>query len=51
MTRQEIEERLEKVEKILFYIDMIDRWTWQDREDYHTYSKEKRELKEMLKKG
>lgn len=31
MTRHEIESRLESIAESLFYIDMIDRWTDEDR--------------------
>lgn len=40
------EERIEKIETQLFLIDMIDRWTWEDRQAYNRLRKELATLKE-----
>ena len=49
MNREEILKELDRAEESLFYVNMIDRWTEEDKEDYDRYSKRIRELKEMLK--
>ena len=48
MTREQILEKLDKVETALFLNDMIDHWTWADREERARLEKEKRELLAML---
>lgn len=49
MNREEILKELDRAEESLFYVNMIDRWTEEDKEDYDRYSKRIIELKEMLK--
>ena len=49
MTREQILEKLAKVENAIFLNEMIDRWTWFDREERARLEKEKRELLAMLK--
>lgn len=48
MTREQILEKLDKVETAIFMNEMIDRWTWFDREERARLEKEKRELLAML---
>ena len=48
MTSEQILEKLDKVETALFLNDMIDHWTWADREERARLEKEKRELLAML---
>ena len=48
MSKNEIKARLEKVEEILFNIDMIDHWTREDSERYSKYTKEKFALIDKL---
>ena len=50
MSKNEIKARLEKVEEILFNINMIDRWTREDNERYSKYINEKFTLMEELGK-
>lgn len=45
---KELQKRIEELEKTLFYIDMIDRWTREDSESYDKYSKELAEVKQLL---
>lgn len=40
-----INEQIEKIEYQIFMIDMIDRWTWEDRQDYQRLRKELATLK------
>lgn len=49
MTREQILEKLDKVETAIFMNEMIDNWTWFDREERARLEKEKRELLAMLK--
>ena len=49
MTKEEIMTRLDKIERELFYIDMIDRWTKRDEERHNSLIREKWELKDKLK--
>ena len=42
-----IEERIKELEELKFNIDMIDRWTREDREEYGRICKEIRELKQI----
>lgn len=49
MTREQILEKLDKVETAIFLNEMIDHWTWFDKEERTRLEKEKRELLEMLK--
>jgi hypothetical protein len=49
MTHEQILEKLDKVETAIFMNEMIDHWTWFDREERARLEKEKRELLAMLK--
>lgn len=46
MTRAEIIERIDQLETNAFYLDMKDRWTF---EDYRTMDKWRREIRELKK--
>lgn len=48
MTRAELEKRLEELEQREFYINMADRFTWEDREALEAIKKEKERIKKML---
>lgn len=48
MTREQILEKLDKVETAIFMNEMIDHWTWFDKEERARLEKEKRELLAML---
>ena len=48
MTIEEKKARAEELEKILFHIDMIDRWDALDIQMYNKYSDELRELKKEI---
>lgn len=48
MSKNEIKARLEKVEEILFNINMIDHWTREDNERYSKYVNEKFALIDKL---
>ena len=48
MTREQILEKLDKVETAIFLNEMIDHWTWFDKEERSRLEKEKRELMAML---
>jgi len=45
---EELKNKIEKLEDTLFYINMIDHWTNEDRELYNKYSKQVQDLKAML---
>ena len=49
MTRDQILEKLDKVETAIFLNEMIDHWSYWDREERARLEKEKRELLAMLK--
>lgn len=49
MTREQILEKLDKVETAIFLNEMIDHWSYWDREERARLEKEKRELLAMLK--
>lgn len=49
MTRTEIENKLKDLNTRLFYIEMVDRWTWEDKELFNKVSSEIRELEKTLK--
>lgn len=48
MTIEEKKARAKELEKILFHIDMIDRWDALDIQMYNKYSDELRELKKEI---
>lgn len=48
MTIEEKKARANELEKILFHIDMIDRWDALDIQMYNKYSDELRELKKEI---
>lgn len=50
MEREELLKKIDKLETILFYIDMKDHWEEEDRKSYSQKSKELREAKEELKR-
>lgn len=47
---EELKNKIEKLEDTLFYIEMIDHWTREDKELYDKYSKQIQDLKAMLVK-
>lgn len=49
-TKQEIIERLEKIDDCLWSIDMVDHWQQEDREAYDNLTKERKELQKELEK-
>ena len=49
MTHTELLAKLDKVETAIFYNDMIDHWTYWDREERAKLEREKREIMEALK--
>ena len=46
MTKNEIKERIDRLEDLKFYLNMKDRWT---TEDYRTMSRYRREIQELKK--
>lgn len=44
----EIKQRIEKLQDLMWSIDLIDHWTRQDREEYDQYLKELLELKKSI---
>ena len=47
-TREEITERIERLETNAFYLNMKDRWTRQDYKTMDEYNREIRQLKKEL---
>lgn len=47
MTKVERKERIEALENRLFILNMVDRWTTEDRENIRKIETELRELKEV----
>lgn len=45
---EQITKRIEDLEERIFYIEMIDYWTYEDRELIHKYEKELKELKAKI---
>lgn len=45
---EELKKKIEDLEETLFFIDMIDHWTKEDKESYDKYSKQVQELKQLL---
>lgn len=50
MTRAELERKLEELENREFYLEMVDRFTREDREALETIRKEKEKIKKELDK-
>jgi hypothetical protein len=48
MTKNEIKERIDKLEDLKFYLNMKDRWTTEDYRTMDRYRQEIRELKAQL---
>lgn len=48
MTRAELERKLERLEEREFYLEMVDRFTREDREALVTIREEKTKIKKML---
>ena len=48
MTREEIKKEIERLEEREFMINMVDRWTYEDRKALNIIAKRLKELKEML---
>lgn len=48
MKKEEIKKELKGVLERLFLIDMVDRWTNEDKEAYDRLSTRRKELEEML---
>ena len=51
MTKQEIEKRIEEIEDRIWWINMADRYTYEDRQILNKLYKELRKLREELKKA
>jgi len=50
--KEQLEKEIQELEKDLFYIDMIDHWTEEDRKSYNeTYEKIKELKKELEELG
>lgn len=45
---KELQERIDKLENIIFNLDLIDHWTNKDTELFEKYNKELRQLKELV---
>lgn len=45
---KELQERIDKLENIIFNLDLIDYWTNKDTELFEKYNKELRQLKELV---
>jgi len=45
---EQITKRIEDLEERIFYIEMIDYWTHEDRELIHKYEQELKELKAKI---
>ena len=48
MTKNEIKERINRLEDLKFYLNMKDRWTTEDYRTMSRYRREIQELKEQL---
>lgn len=48
MKKEEIEKRIEQINNAIFYIDMCDMWTTEDRENKRKLEREKEELTRQL---
>lgn len=48
MTKHEIIKRLEELDRQEFMVLMVDRWTWEDREQMREIKNEQIQLKKML---
>lgn len=51
MTKQEIKEALEKVERQNFFHEMKDHWEWKDYEISRKYHEEIRKLEKMFEEA
>ena len=45
---EELKRKVEELEDTIFLIEMIDHWTREDEESFDKYSKELREIKNLL---
>lgn len=45
---KELQERIDKLEEIIFHLDLIDHWTSNDSELFDKYNEELRRLKELV---
>ena len=45
---EELKRKIKDLEETLFYIEMIDHWTREDKDSYEKYSKQIKELKALL---
>ena len=45
---QDIKKRIEELEDVIFYLDMVDRWTQTQRDLFDKYNKELTELKAIV---
>ena len=43
-----IKEQIEQIEHKMFLIDMVDRWTWEDRQAYHRLREQLATLKAQV---
>ena len=48
MTKNEIKERIDRLEDLKFYLNMKDRWTTEDYKTINRYHREIQELKKQL---
>ena len=48
MTKNEIKERIDRLEDLKFYLNMKDRWTTEDYKTINRYHRELQELKKQL---
>ncbi len=45
---KELQERIDKLEEVIFHLDLIDHWTSNDSELFDKYNEELRQLKELV---
>lgn len=45
---KELQERIDRLEEIIFNLDLIDHWTSKDSELFSKYNEELRQLKELV---
>lgn len=45
---KELQERIDRLEEVIFNLDLIDHWTSKDSELFSKYNEELRQLKELV---
>lgn len=45
---KELQEKIDKLEEVIFHLDLIDHWTSNDSELFDKYNEELRQLKELV---